>query len=92
MSQIHEDAKVEVDKKAIKIATPIKDLGIYDLKVELHSEVTADIKVNVARTETEAKEAEENYGKEPVEQTQDDGKTHIEVVVEEFDAAADMPS
>ena len=33
---------------------PIKALGIHEVKVRLHPEVTVSIKVNVARTEDEA--------------------------------------
>lgn len=40
---------VEVDKKAIVLETPIKELGIYDIEVRLHPEVTSKIKVWVVK-------------------------------------------
>ncbi|MEK7849601.1 MAG: 50S ribosomal protein L9 [Candidatus Omnitrophota bacterium] len=40
---------VEVNKKAIVLETPIKELGIYDIEVRLHPEVTSKIKVWVVK-------------------------------------------
>ena len=38
---------VEVDKRRIELAHPIKTLGTHDVEVRLHREVTAQIKVEV---------------------------------------------
>lgn len=40
---------IEVDKKAILLAAPIKDLGIYDIDIKLHPEVESKIKVWVVK-------------------------------------------
>jgi large subunit ribosomal protein L9 len=53
---------VEVDRRKIQIAEPIKKAGEYKIPVKLHSEVTAEIKLVVegeqeAAEATEAKEA-----------------------------------
>jgi large subunit ribosomal protein L9 len=40
---------VEIDKKMILLASPIKDVGIYDLDIKLHPEVTVKIKVWVVK-------------------------------------------
>ena len=40
---------VEVDKKAIILESPIKELGIYDIEVRLHPEITSKIKVWVVK-------------------------------------------
>jgi len=40
---------VEVNKKAIVLETPIKELGIYDVEVRLHPEVISKIKVWVVK-------------------------------------------
>ncbi|MFH0941259.1 MAG: 50S ribosomal protein L9 [Candidatus Omnitrophota bacterium] len=40
---------VEVNKKAVVLETPIKELGIYDIEVRLHPEVTSKIKVWVVK-------------------------------------------
>ena len=43
-----------VDKKQIVLTGPIKELGLHDLNVNLHPEVTATITLNVARSAEEA--------------------------------------
>ena len=43
-----------VDKKQVALIEPIKELGIHDVAVKLHPEVTAIIKLNVARSVEEA--------------------------------------
>lgn len=43
-----------VDKKQVALIEPIKELGIHDVLVKLHPEVTATIKLNVARSAEEA--------------------------------------
>ncbi|MBU6206160.1 MAG: 50S ribosomal protein L9 [Alphaproteobacteria bacterium] len=43
-----------VHKQAIALAHPIKTIGIYDVRVVLHPEVSVTIKVNVARSPEEA--------------------------------------
>ncbi|WP_319823443.1 50S ribosomal protein L9 [Thalassovita sp.] len=43
-----------VDKKQIIIVLPIKTLGLHDVNITLHPEVSCDIQVNVARSAEEA--------------------------------------
>ena len=38
---------IEVDKKKIMLRNPIKNMGAFSLKVRLHPEITATIKVHV---------------------------------------------
>lgn len=40
---------IDIDKKSILLNDPIKDLGIYDIDIRLHPEVTAKIKVWVVK-------------------------------------------
>ncbi len=40
---------VELDKGAIELAAPLRELGSFDVPVRLHAEVTANIKVKVVR-------------------------------------------
>lgn len=42
---------LEIDRRQILLADPIKHLGEYDVPVKLHPEVTATLKVVVARAE-----------------------------------------
>jgi len=41
------DKGIEVDKKKIVLADPIKEFGSYDVKVKLHKDVQTTVKVNV---------------------------------------------
>ena len=64
VSAILKNAGADIDYSKISIDTPIKEIGIYDVNVTLHPEVVEVIKVNVARSEEEAKVAEINAEKE----------------------------
>lgn len=44
----------KVGKSAIVLNKPIKAIGLYDVKVSLHPEVSVNVKVNVARSPEEA--------------------------------------
>ena len=43
-----------VDRRQVELDKPIKELGLHDVRVRLHPEVTCKISVNVARSEEEA--------------------------------------
>ena len=38
---------IEVDKKKIMLRSPIKNIGAFNIKIRLHPEITANIKVHV---------------------------------------------
>jgi large subunit ribosomal protein L9 len=59
LAAILKAAGAEVDYTRITIDTPVKELGIHPIKVALHPEIIETIKINVARSEEEAKAAEE---------------------------------
>lgn len=42
-----EEHKIEVDKKKIVMDIPIKALGSFDVKVKIHPQVTAELKIHV---------------------------------------------
>jgi large subunit ribosomal protein L9 len=48
------DAGNTVARSQIRLADPIKALGVYKVQVDLHPEVAIEITVNVARTQEEA--------------------------------------
>ncbi len=77
-----EDAGYTVSKTQIQIDTPIKMLGLYDVKVRLHPEVTVGVKVNVARSADEA-EAQEKAGKAVTSQ---DARNNAEAAEDAADA------
>lgn len=59
VSEILKSAGVIVSYSKITIDTPIREIGIYSVKVALHPEVVETVKLNVARTEEEAKATEQ---------------------------------
>ncbi len=64
LSAIFKKAGADIDYTKITIDTPIKEIGIYEVKVALHPEIIDTVKVNVARSEEEAKVAEATAEKE----------------------------
>jgi large subunit ribosomal protein L9 len=44
---VHEQLGIDVDRRAIELAEPIRDLGATDVEVRLHPEVTATLHVEV---------------------------------------------
>jgi large subunit ribosomal protein L9 len=47
-------AGAKIDRNAVVLDKPIKTVGVYDVRVRLHAEVYATVKVNVARSADEA--------------------------------------
>ncbi len=48
----------KLDRSQVSLDKPIKTLGIHDVKVRLHAEVTVTIKINIARSADEAERQE----------------------------------
>ena len=46
---------IEISKNQIKLEKPIKELGLYKIIASLHSDISAEIFINVARSIEEAK-------------------------------------
>ena len=46
---------INVKTTQVSIGTPIKELGVYNVAIVLHPDVSVDIKVSVGKTEDEAK-------------------------------------
>jgi large subunit ribosomal protein L9 len=51
---LHADGVTAVGKAMIVLEKPIKTLGLFDVKVSLHPEVSVNIQINVARSPEEA--------------------------------------
>lgn len=45
-----------VERRQVRIDEPIKTLGLHELKIDLHPEVTATVSINVARSAEEAEQ------------------------------------
>ena len=58
------DAGYNVERRYIYVEKPIKDLGMYQIKLNLHPEVSQTILVNVARSSEEAKKQAKSYNQE----------------------------
>jgi large subunit ribosomal protein L9 len=52
-----QEKKHNVDRKHIELGSVIKEIGIYPVKIALHPEVVVEVKVNVARSQSEAEAA-----------------------------------
>ena len=51
---LKDDGIDQINKNQVSLIEPIKALGIVDVIVNLHAEVSTTIKINIARTEEEA--------------------------------------
>jgi len=47
-------AGAKIDRNAVVLDKPIKSIGVYEVRVRLHADVSATVKVNVARSNDEA--------------------------------------
>lgn len=51
ISQALEAAGVEIERKAIKLDEPIKNLGEFQVSIKVHADVTAELTVQVVKEE-----------------------------------------
>ena len=80
-----------LDKRQVIMDTAIKTLGLFPVRVTLHSEVNIDVTVNVARSLEEA-EAQAKMGRAVVASDEDDFDDEDDAAPEaavEEDAASD---
>lgn len=79
------ESGLSIDRKQIELNRPFKEIGIYEVKVNLHPEVETIIYINIARTVEEA-EAQSDAGEEETGETTIEAlgaNEEDEVVVEE---------
>jgi len=76
-----------ISKSQISLLEPIKNLGIFEVKVNLHAEVSCVIKINIARTEEEAELQEKGI----TSSSPEDGAEEIieDGVIDVFDEGVD---
>jgi len=48
----------KVDRAMVNLDKPIKTLGVHEVKLKLHAEVTVTVKINIARSQDEAERQE----------------------------------
>ena len=46
------EQKIEIDRRKIQLAEPLKQLGDFDVPIKLHRDVTATLKVRVVRQDS----------------------------------------
>ncbi len=74
------DMNVKLERHQIDLPQPIKNVGVYDVRIVLHPDVSENIKVTVARSGEEANKLAASYNSDlvkPVEEV-----VNEEVVVE----------
>ena len=81
---LKDDGIDHINKNQVSLIEPIKALGIVDVKVNLHAEVSTTIKINIARTEEEAELQEK--GKVI---SSDDNQLDEDAVMDVFDEGVD---
>ena len=83
---LEENGISTISKSQISLLEPIKNLGIFEVKVNLHAEVSCVIKINVARTEEEAELQEKGI----TSSSEDEAEEIIEDgVIDVFDEGVD---
>ena len=76
ISKLLQNKDYSITHKQVILDKTIKDLGIYNVEIKLHPEVSKDIKLNVARTEEEAL-IQDKTGKAVVESIEENDDDNI---------------
>ena len=76
ISKLLQNQNFSITHKQVILDKTIKDLGIYNVEIKLHPEVSKDIKLNVARTEEEAL-IQDKTGKAVVESKEENDDDNI---------------
>ena len=82
------DEGFSVERNQISLEMPIKNLGLHNVSVSLHPEVSSTVIVNVARTEEEA--ARQAAGEDVTAEQQDENVEDTPDVEEIFDEGVDV--
>jgi len=82
-------AGIKVDRSQVMMDRPIKTLGLHEVRIRLHPEVTIAVTANVARSaeEAELQAAGKTRAAEPTEEAAAAPETFFEEVPEEIKAA-----
>lgn len=83
--KVTDETKTEVSHTSIYLTHPIKNLGVYEVIISLHADVSCTVLVNVARSESESVEALAEYRAGPKEEE----KSQAEIEAEKAFAAAE---
>lgn len=61
IAAIIKESGFAVERRQVYLENAIKDLGVYEVRLDLHPEVSQKILVNIARTEDDAKKQAKNF-------------------------------
>ena len=86
MAKAVTEAGFTVDRKQIVLDSAIKMLGLHQVRVRLHPEVTAGVTANVARTETEAEQQASTGRVVSIEEQRATEDAAVEAVLAEVEA------
>lgn len=90
IADVASEGGFSVDKKQVVLNGPIKDLGLHDVNVVLHPEVTVSITINVARSTEEAElQASGKSIQELAAEAEAEAENEIAELFDEVGAAAD---
>lgn len=77
ISKLLKDQKHSITHEQVVLEKTIKNLGIYNVEIKLHPEVSKNIKLNIARTEEEAL-IQEKTGNAVVESVEENNSDSID--------------
>jgi large subunit ribosomal protein L9 len=91
------EAGFSIDRRQVQLPYPIKSVGVHEVKIDLHPEVSVTVTVNVARSEDEAS-IQAKTGKAVVSRDEEERRDAEEAqeaqaqADEVFEKGADSPS
>lgn len=88
IAQAVSDSGFTVDSKQVQMGRPIKTIGLFDVTIRLHPEVSINVIANVARSEEEAIAQAEGRVIDP--NAAEDETAELDVAM--FDAESDAPA
>ncbi len=75
--RISDNFKVEIKKSQIILNSAIREIGLYNIKARIHADFLADISINIARSEAEAKENHKKSKQQSVEATESKAESGV---------------
>jgi large subunit ribosomal protein L9 len=76
----------KIDRSSVVLDKPIKTIGVHDVRVRLHAEVYANVKVNVARSPDEAER--QARGENVISSAAEEDRAQAEASAKELAAAS----
>ena len=81
--EVAKQSKQDINKNHVVDLSPVKYVGVYEVKLALHPEILSSVRVVVAKSETEALEAKKNFLNPP---KQKDAEKQLKEDLSRFEA------